>query len=78
MPANARIFLLSRAGCAAGTTAATVTGSTVRTLKTPLLAAGESMRGEYAEEDSSVAPASGFDLLIDIGLGRTATIAEIA
>lgn len=75
MPANARVYLRSTAGSAAGTTAATITGATVRTLKTPTLAAGESTRGEYVEADSSVLPASGFDLLLDIGLGRTAKIA---
>lgn len=73
MPANGRILLRSVAGCAAGTTAATVSG---RTIKTPLLSAGEDMVLGWLERAVILTPSLGFDVLLDIGLGRTAKIGE--
>lgn len=74
MPANARVFFRSVSGNQAGTVAGTITGPTVRTIHAPALAAGEMTRAEYVEADFRVSPAFGFDMLVDIGLGRTARI----
>jgi len=40
MPAGGKLRFVSEAGATAGTTAAVLTGSTTRTIKTPVLAAG--------------------------------------
>ena len=69
IPANGRIYLKSVAGCAAGTTAATISGPITRTIKTPLLAAGKSMNGIYVERGRVVTPASGFHVMLETGLG---------
>lgn len=73
LPANANLFLRSVAGCSAGTTAATI-GS--RTIKTPLLAAGEMVEVGLVERGVTVVPVLGFDVLIDMGLGRSAKVGE--
>ena len=70
LPANARLAFRSVAGAIAGTTAATLTGTSTRTIHSPALAAGEFVTLDYAERDTVVTPASGFDVLIDIGLGK--------
>lgn len=75
-PANGRIYLRSVAGCIAGTDAATITGPTARTIETPLLAAGESMNGIYVERGRVVTPATGFEVLLDTGMGRRQKIGE--
>lgn len=71
LPANANLFLKSVAGCVAGTTAAEI-GS--RTIKTPLLEAGEMVEVGFVERGVTVAPVLGFDVLIDTGLGRFAKV----
>jgi hypothetical protein len=71
MPANASVYLRSVTGCAAGTTAASFKG---RTIKTPLLAAGRAMFAGYVERGTTLTPSAGFDVLIDMGLGRVAKI----
>jgi len=70
-PANAAVYLRSVAGCAAGTSAATFNG---RTIKTPLLAAGGVAYAGYVERGTALTPASGFDVIISVGLGRVAKI----
>ena len=72
-PANASVYLRSVAGCAAGTTAAEFKG---RTIKTPLLAAGGAVFAGFIERGTVLTPAIGFDVLIDMGLGRVAKIGE--
>lgn len=75
LPATARLFLKSTAGCAAGTTAATILGpSATRTIRTPLLAAGGVMPIGWIEKDRTITPAVGFDLLIDSGLAKLVKI----
>lgn len=75
IPATARLFLKSVAGCAAGTTAATILGpSSTRTIQTPLLAAGGVMPIGWIEKDRTITPVAGFDLLIDKGLAKLVKI----
>lgn len=74
LPAGARLILKSVASATAGTTAATIAGTSNRTIKTPALAAGESTPLDYVERAAVVTLAAGFELLIDIGLGRFAKI----
>lgn len=74
MPGNGTILFRSAAGCEAGTTAGTV-GS--RTIKTPALDAGGVVKLDFVERGVAVAPAVGFAVLVDTGLGRTAKIAEV-
>ncbi len=76
LPAGARLAFRSVAGTSAGATAATIAASTNRTIKTPTLAAGESMMLDYVERAAVVTPAAGFEVLLDIGLGRFAKIGE--
>lgn len=71
MPAGARVLLRSVAGCAAGTAAGTV-GS--RAFTAPLLAAGGTLSVGYVERAVVVTPAAGFDILIDMGLGRLSKV----
>lgn len=71
LKANAIVYLKSIAGCSAGTTAATiVSGVGTRTIKTPLLAAGRSMKVGWVEKGMKITPVAGFDLLIDTGLSK--------
>lgn len=70
LPAGARLALKSVSGATAGTTAATITGVSNRTIKTPLLVAGGSVKLDYVEPRAVVTPASGFEVLLDVGLGR--------
>lgn len=70
LPANARLAFRSVAGAAAGTTAATLVGTSTRTIKTPVLAAGEFMTLDNAERDTVVTPSAGFEVLLDTGLGK--------
>ena len=76
MPANARLAFVAPAGAAAGTTAATITGATVRTVVTPLLQAGDIFPLDYAERGAEVAVSAGFDMYIDMGLSNWVKIAE--
>jgi len=69
MRASARVRLVSLAGCAAGTTAAVLTGATVRTIQTPLLTAGGSVRLDQIEVDTVVNPSAGFRVDLDCGYG---------
>lgn len=74
LPAGARLALKSVAGATAETTAATIAGTSNRTIKTPVLVAGESMTLDYVERAAVVTPAAGFEVLLDTGLGRFAKI----
>ena len=74
LPAGAKLAFKSVAGATAGTTAATITSARNRTIKTPALAAGESMTLDYVERVAVVTPAAGFEVLLDTGLGRFAKI----
>lgn len=76
LPASARLAFRSVAGASTGTTAATIVGPSNRTIKTPALAAGESMTLDHAERATVVTPTAGFEVLIVIGLGRFAKIGE--
>lgn len=76
MPANGRIRFVSGAGCAAGTTAATLTGASDRTIKTPLLASGGVVKLDHVEKDVVVTPSAGFDVEVDCGCGIWRKIAE--
>lgn len=69
MPAAGRLRIVSIAGCAAGTTAATLVGSRTRTIKTRLLAAGGSVVIDLVERAVTVTLAAGFDAYVDTGLG---------
>lgn len=70
LPANARIAFRSIDGSSAGTTAATLVGPSVRTIKTPALAAGEFALLDFAERGTVVTPEAGFEILLDTGLGK--------
>jgi hypothetical protein len=75
-PGNARVRLRSIAGCAAGTTAATITSRSTRTIKTPLLAAGGSLKIDWVERKSIITPVAGFEVYIDSnGFGKYRKIA---
>lgn len=76
LPAGGRFALLSKAGVASGTVAATVAGSTLRTIKTLDMAAGQHLALDHIEANTVVTISAGFDLLLDIGLGTFAKIAE--
>jgi len=78
MPAGARLRFVATAGAAAGATAATLTGASDRTIRTPLLAAGAGMVIDFVAKDVTVTPASGFEVHVDTGLGRWQKIAEVA
>jgi hypothetical protein len=77
MPANGRIRFVSVEGCAAGTTAATLTGAKTRTIKTPLLEAGGVVRLDHVERGVVVTPEAGFQVELDCGFGVWRTIAEV-
>ncbi len=70
-PANATVYARSVAGCVAGTTACTFRG---RTIQTPLLAAGQAMLVGVVEKSTSLTPSAGFDVLIDVGLGKVTKV----
>lgn len=76
MPAGGKILLLATAGAAAGDTAAVVSGPSTRTIKTPLLLAGESVVIDWIERASNVALSTGFEAYVDTGLGLYKKIAE--
>ena len=69
MPANGRIRFKSLAGCAAGTTAAVLTGKSTRTIQTPLLLASGSVKLDNVEKDVVVNPSAGFQTEVDCGFG---------
>lgn len=72
MPAPGRVALRSLAGCATGTTGATVGGDAI---KVGALVAGAQWTTFYIERGVTVQVAAGFKLLLDKGLGRYAIIA---
>lgn len=76
MPANGRMRFVATAGAAAGDLAATLTGSAVRLIRTPLLAAGGSVKIERIEHSTTVDPEAGFDVELDVGQGVWRKIAE--
>lgn len=76
LPAGIRIALKSVSGCIAGTTAATLAGTSNHTIKTPLLDVGGKVVVDFVERGTVVTPSVGFDLMIDKGLGRFVKIGE--
>lgn len=76
MPANGRIRLVATAGAAAGATAATLDGSSERTIQTPELAEGGYVKLDNVERGVTVTPSAGFDVELDMGLGKWSKIAE--
>ena len=70
-PANATVYARSVAGSIAGVTACTFRG---RTIKTPVLAAGGVMLVGFIERGVALTPSAGFDILIDMGLGKVAKV----
>jgi len=75
LPAAGRISFVSVAGCPAGTTAGTIVTSNIRTIKTPLLAAGGRVVIDHVERAATVTPESGFEVHLDVGLGVWGKIA---
>lgn len=76
LPAGGRLRFRSPAGCAAGTTAATIVSGSTTLVKTPLLAAGESTFTVWAYKGAQVTPAVGFDLMVDVGMGVYSKVAQ--
>ena len=77
LPANGRLSVVSRTGCAAGTTMMTVVSRATRTLKSRLLAAGARQTIGVFDEDVQVSMAAGFDLYVDsTGFGKWRKIAQ--
>lgn len=76
MPANCRLYIKSVSGAVAGVTAASIVGPTNRTIKTPVMQAGELMLLGYVERASVVTLSTGFELLMDSGLGVFDKIAQ--
>jgi hypothetical protein len=75
MPAGGKLRFVSTSGSAEGTTAAILTGATERTIKTPLLAAGEYVTLDFVEAGVEVALQDGFTCELDTGLAVWKTIA---
>jgi hypothetical protein len=69
MLANGRVRFVSIGGCAANTIAAVLTGKSTRTIRTPLLSAGGSVKLDMIEKDVAVNPAAGFRVELDCGYG---------
>lgn len=77
LPAGARLSFVATAGAAAGATLATLTSSTVRTIKAAkLMAAGDRQVLDYAERAVTVDPVSGVDVYIDSGLNVWKKVCE--
>lgn len=76
MPANGRIRFVATAGATAGDTAATLVGTADRTIKTPDLDIGGYVVIDRIERAVTVTPSDGFNVELDIGLGRWSKIAE--
>jgi hypothetical protein len=76
LPANATLAVKSVAGCAAGTTAATIVASANRTIKTPLLAAGGRVKLDRVSRGAVITPATGFELHLCVGLGKFRKIGQ--
>lgn len=70
LPANARLALSPRANVLADTTAASITGPSNRTIKTPAMNAGTLLVLDNVERGSVVTPAVGFDVMLDKGLSE--------
>jgi hypothetical protein len=75
LPAGARLSFVATAGAVAGSTLATITGPTTRTIGSKGLAAGERQDFDWAERGVVIALHTGVDLYIDQGLCRWAKIA---
>lgn len=75
MPANGRIRFVATAGAEEGATAATLEGTTDRTIQTPELAAGGYVKLDNIERGVVVTLEAGFEAQVDMGLGKWATIA---
>lgn len=68
MPAKGRLKIVSLLGCIAGSTMATITGSSIRTIKSPLLTVGGYLILDNVDASAIVDPPANFDVYVDIGL----------
>lgn len=75
MPAGARLSFIATAGAAAGSTLATLAGTSNRTIKARTLVAGERQVLDYVERSVVITPSAGIDVYVDRGLARWAKIA---
>lgn len=76
LPANGRLGISNASGAAAGTTALTITASTNKTIKVPLLEADEIAVIDYAEKGSVIDIEPGFKLFVDVGLNKFQLIGQ--
>lgn len=76
LPANGRFAISKSSGASAGTSAMTITTSTVRAIKTPLLSANQLMILDWFEKGATIDIESGFELFVDVGLNEFKKIAE--
>ena len=75
MPANARILVASIAGASYGTLAVEITGPSAIAIKSKALVAGEKMFIGYIARASVISAKSGFEIYVDLGLGKYLKIA---
>lgn len=75
MPAGARLSFVATAGAVAGTTLATLVGTSTRTIGSKGLAIGGRQALDYAERGVVITPHAGVDVYVDQGLSRWAKIA---
>lgn len=75
-PANARIGLRPGTSITAGDPLATLTGPSTRNITSEGLAAGDLQVVERIERGTVVTAETGVEVMLDIGLGRFAKIAE--
>ncbi len=76
LPADADFAVQSTAGNVANATALSYTGYNGRTIRVPALDAGEIYRIGRIQRAAVVTVSAGFDLLVDIGLGRLVKVGE--
>lgn len=76
MPASGRIRFVATAGASAGDLAATLTGPTVREIRTPALDADGYVKLDRVERGVTVDPEADYDVELDTGLGVWRKIAE--
>ncbi len=75
LPGNGRFSVVSTAGCAADTVALNTAGTNDRTIQVAALVAGGRWPIGYFERGNTMTLSSGFELHLEIGLGRWAKIA---
>jgi len=70
------LSVVSIAGCAANTLAVTTVGTSARSISTPALVAGGRHPIGFFERAVTLTLEVGFELYLEIGLGRWSKIAE--